>query len=157
MRALILGAFLLVGCAPDNQITPCGVYLTGSSDLPGMVQHEARIIDAFPWSTCERLDGWMVQVVPEPFMARTKVKGKYTDVLAAGGTLCESRTMTVVLGNVSHPTWATSALAHEVAHAIDCPFANFDHTAWGDEHMQYAWIYLAESGAQSLHIDEALE
>jgi hypothetical protein len=105
-----------------------GLQMEGSADCYGFVLQADRMLCAseriFPGAS---LKGWQVELVDGP------MHHPLTGERVGGMTYCWGRMVVEKSGE-----WRYGALAHEMAHALQCPLGDPTHATWGPLGIQAA-------------------
>lgn len=121
----LLAAACYAGAPTPECVSDCGMALYGSADCDGFRAAEQRAVRElgphFP-GLCKRLDWFSVQVVNGHDGGDAYVDPWGRNV--AGLTYCRG-----VL-QIANGDWKHNALAHEIAHAGECPGQNVEHAGW---------------------------
>jgi hypothetical protein len=117
---------LFVACGlaePPPCVSPCGVWVHGSTDCQSYEVAEQKIIGSFEGlapELCSSLSGWSVSIIPDETWVDQWVNGERV----AGRTWCLHGSV-----QVSGPR-LLGALAHELGHVSQCPVEDVDHELW---------------------------
>jgi hypothetical protein len=121
---------VLAGCGPDGapECVFQGLQMEGSPDCYGFVLQADKMLCAseriFPGAS---LKGWQVELVDGPMFH------PLTHERVGGLTMCWGRMVVEKSGE-----WRYGALAHEMAHALQCPLGDPTHATWGPLGIQAA-------------------